>query len=148
MNQSTLVQVMAWCRHYLSQCWPRSMSPNGVTRPQWVKSISFNFMVSTQYNLTRVHQSFLLHCRRINGSEWTHGPCQMGNPQGQARGWRGPCSLLHERMCGRREGLKNGKCWKNICNVFKLNFSRENFPLFYLLCFLCIPLLNEVVGGL
>ena len=27
----TLVQVMAWCRqatsHYLSQCWPRSMSP-------------------------------------------------------------------------------------------------------------------------
>ena len=21
--------------HYLSQCWPRSMSPNGVTRPWW-----------------------------------------------------------------------------------------------------------------
>ena len=40
-DTSTLVQVMAWCRqatsHYLSQCWPRSMSPNGVTRPQWVK---------------------------------------------------------------------------------------------------------------
>ena len=39
-NKSTLVQVMAWCRqatsHYLSQCWPRSMSPNGVTRAQWV----------------------------------------------------------------------------------------------------------------
>ena len=33
---------MAWCRqatsHYLSQCWPRSMSPHGITRPQWVKS--------------------------------------------------------------------------------------------------------------
>ena len=31
---------MAWCRqatsHYLSQCWPSSMSPYGVTRPQWV----------------------------------------------------------------------------------------------------------------
>ena len=29
---------MAWCRqatsHYLNQCWPGSMSPNGVTRPQ------------------------------------------------------------------------------------------------------------------
>ena len=41
LDKSTLVQVMAWCRqatsHYLSQCWPRSMSPNGVTRPQWVK---------------------------------------------------------------------------------------------------------------
>ena len=39
-DESTLVQVMAWCRqaanHYLSQCWPRSMSPNIVTRPQWV----------------------------------------------------------------------------------------------------------------
>ena len=40
-DKSTLVQVMAWCRqatnHYLSQCWPRSLSPYGVTRPQWVK---------------------------------------------------------------------------------------------------------------
>ena len=39
--KSTLVQVMAWCRqaasHYLSQCCPRSLSPYGVTRPQWVK---------------------------------------------------------------------------------------------------------------
>ena len=39
-DQSTLVQVMAWCHqatsHYLSQCWPRSPSPCGVTRPQWV----------------------------------------------------------------------------------------------------------------
>ena len=40
-DKSTLVQVMAWCRqaasHYLSQCCPRSLSPYGVTRPQWVK---------------------------------------------------------------------------------------------------------------
>ena len=39
-DKSTLVQVMAWCRqatsHYLSQCWPRSVSPYGVTRAQWV----------------------------------------------------------------------------------------------------------------
>ena len=39
-DKSTLVQVMVWCRqatsHYLSQCWPRSLSPCGVTRPQWV----------------------------------------------------------------------------------------------------------------
>ena len=39
--KSTMVQVMAWCRqatsHYLSQCRPMSMSPYGVTRPQWVK---------------------------------------------------------------------------------------------------------------
>ena len=34
--------VMTWYRqvkgHYLSQCWPRSVSPYGVTRPQWVNS--------------------------------------------------------------------------------------------------------------
>ena len=43
-DKSTLVQVMAWCHqatsHYLSQCWPRSVSPYGVTRPQWVKKKS------------------------------------------------------------------------------------------------------------
>ena len=39
-DQSTLVKVMAcWCQatsHYLSRCWPRSMSPYGVNRPEWV----------------------------------------------------------------------------------------------------------------
>ena len=38
-DKSTLVRVMAWCRqatsHYLSQCWPSSTSPYGVTKPQW-----------------------------------------------------------------------------------------------------------------
>ena len=41
-HQSTLVQVMAWCcqatSHYLIQCWPRSLSPYYITRPQWVNS--------------------------------------------------------------------------------------------------------------
>ena len=39
-DKSKLVQViMAWCHqarsYYLSQCWPRSMPPYGITRPQW-----------------------------------------------------------------------------------------------------------------
>ena len=42
-DESTLVQVMAWCRqatsHYLSQCWHRSLSPYGVTRPHWVNTL-------------------------------------------------------------------------------------------------------------
>ena len=42
-NKSTLVQVMAWCcqatSHYLDQCWPRSPTPYGVTRPQRVNSV-------------------------------------------------------------------------------------------------------------
>ena len=39
-DKSTFVQVMAWCHqatsHCLSQYWPRSLSPYGITRPQWV----------------------------------------------------------------------------------------------------------------
>ena len=42
-DEPTLVKVMAWCHqatsHYLSQCWPRSMSPYSITRPQWGKII-------------------------------------------------------------------------------------------------------------
>ena len=44
-DKSTLVLVMAWCRqatcHYLIQCWPSSMSPYGVTRPQRVKRLVY-----------------------------------------------------------------------------------------------------------
>ena len=40
-DKSTLVQVLVWCRqvtsNYLTQCWPRSMTSCGVTRPQWNK---------------------------------------------------------------------------------------------------------------
>ena len=55
-DQSTLVKVMAWCRqassHYLSQCWSRSQSPYGVTRPQLVNSLrpSDTYTVGTPYN--------------------------------------------------------------------------------------------------
>ena len=37
---------MAWClqvtNHYLSQCWPKPMSPYGVTRLQWVFFLGFS----------------------------------------------------------------------------------------------------------
>ena len=49
-DKSTLVQVMA-TSHYLSQCWPRSMSPYGVTRPQWVnrKSVMLLILMTKTY---------------------------------------------------------------------------------------------------
>ena len=41
---SQLFPLMALCRQatsrYLSQCWPNSMSPHVVTRPQWVNSLA------------------------------------------------------------------------------------------------------------
>ena len=54
-DQSTLVQVMAWCRqatsHYLSQSWPRSLLPYGVARPQCVNSDCFSILVSLGLSL-------------------------------------------------------------------------------------------------
>ena len=46
-DRSTLAQVMAWCRqatsHYLSQCWPRFISPYGFTSSQWVNTCHLEF---------------------------------------------------------------------------------------------------------
>ena len=46
-NKSILVQVMT-CHHqatshYISQCWSKILSPDGVTRPQWVSTLFINF---------------------------------------------------------------------------------------------------------
>ena len=49
---------MAWCRqatnHYLSQCWPRSLLPYDVTRPQWVNTMNSQRIWSNKlwYNST------------------------------------------------------------------------------------------------
>ena len=60
-DKSTLGQVMAWCRqatsHYLTQCWPRSLSPYGVPRPQWVKDTWWQ-----DGNLSNGHQSNMPYC--------------------------------------------------------------------------------------
>ena len=57
-DELTLFQAMAWCRHstnhYLSQCWPRSMSPYGGTMPQWVDMcvyISNTFLLLCIYDI-------------------------------------------------------------------------------------------------
>ena len=70
-DKSTLVQVMAWCRqapsHYLSQCWPRSISPYGISRLQWV-NLSFDphaIFSGGEIHITRSHcnQSFQLNVK-------------------------------------------------------------------------------------
>ena len=42
-DESTLVQVMAWClpatSHYQNQCWNRYMLLYDITRPQWVNTL-------------------------------------------------------------------------------------------------------------
>ena len=57
-GKSTLVQVIAWCckaaSHFLSLCWPRSMSPYGVTRPQRVK-FSSHYHSQPMFNRSWLH---------------------------------------------------------------------------------------------
>ena len=64
-DQSTLVQVMAWCHqatsHYLSQCWPRSLTPYGITRPQWVKLVIFKIKDSSE-------ELFPWNCSNLNAT--------------------------------------------------------------------------------
>ena len=57
-DQSTWLQVMAWCRqatsHYLSQCWPRSLSSYCITRSQWVNDhMLWIFLTSSGVNLKK-----------------------------------------------------------------------------------------------
>ena len=65
-DKSTLVQVMAWCRqapsHYLSQCWPRSLSSYGITRPQWVKRATMLVKKSVFFTMSKdnTYRPFLM----------------------------------------------------------------------------------------
>ena len=91
-HQSTLVQAMAWCRqatsHYLSQCWPRPLSPYGITRPQWVNRSGdtpswLNYRPQFQLCIPRG----LSHlCRQSDASSAKLGQLacdSQGQPQGQ-----------------------------------------------------------------
>ena len=69
-DQSTLVQVMAWCRqaiiHYLRQCWPRALSPYDVTRPQWAKRDMARIYIKcylVKHTNAAKHQ--VIHCIRM-----------------------------------------------------------------------------------
>ena len=57
-DKSTLVQVIAWyhqaTRHYLSQCWPRSLSRYDVTNPQWINVPQYK-NISTWLNLSQCY---------------------------------------------------------------------------------------------
>ena len=63
-DESTLVQVMAWClqapSHYLSQCWPRSMPQYGITRPQWVDTHCWFVLVVDASNASEFTEMLLM----------------------------------------------------------------------------------------
>ena len=56
---------MAWCHqatsHYLSQCWPRSLSPHDITRPQWVQLLPLIWRLDTPKYHLGLHK-LLMNC--------------------------------------------------------------------------------------
>ena len=61
-DKSILVQVMVCCcqatNHCLSQYWPRSLSPYGVTRPQWINSHLFLLQTRAPCSPPAYYQAF------------------------------------------------------------------------------------------
>ena len=105
-DQSTLVQVMAWCRlatsHYLCQCWPRSLSPYGVTRPQWVNQCWLVICEVLWHSPERSLQEMLkLSCLDLKlqphppeANESTHLIRQYGKPFNNNKRKCGPVIIL------------------------------------------------------
>ena len=84
-DKSTLVQVMAWCHqatsHYLSQCWPRSLSPYGVTRPQWVNPECAEFyplQTKYLYRQSQNPKSWFRKCLILMAQWSEHSACNRG----------------------------------------------------------------------
>ena len=77
-DQSTLVQVMAWCRqatsHYPSQWWPRFLSPYGITRPKWVPGTHLGIWFSDEKEIICLPRPIMpdykfikscIHCHQV-----------------------------------------------------------------------------------
>ena len=62
--------------NYLSQCWPSSMSPYGVTRPQWVKMIN----TSPSESIIRAVYTYTFVCHSLpNTVSYAFHSIQGGN---------------------------------------------------------------------
>ena len=136
-DKSTLVQVMAWCHqatsHYLSQCWPRSLSPYGVTRPQWVNGHRCSEPISPVDLLHRAPQ-----CGR--GSNIILSFAQLNQPSGTICTTnlreKLPCQWNHVLCIIQLQGTANNRLKYQPCTTphnlwsrFKYSFSMMNTDL-------------------
>ena len=70
-NKSSLVQIMAWCFHYLNQWWPGSLTHTCITQPQWVK------LVYTTLN----------HAVNEDGYQWKYSYILLNDFNNDSNGW-------------------------------------------------------------
>ena len=118
-DKSTLVQVMAWCRqaasHYLTQRWPWSMSPYGVTTLR-VEQNGWRFADSIFKNmciLIQISLKFVLQClidkigsaNRLVLTKW------------QANTWTNDDPVhCHVYVS---LGLNELRMWFNVCDLYE-----------------------------
>ena len=152
-DKSTLVQVMAWCcqatSHYLSQCWPRSVSPYGVTRPQWVNhhSISLKFYIG-HGNITAVLCAKFLEIGIYRQMRFT------------MNFWWNSCItkvplLINSKVIGVQLGLASiatefeRRAYENVPLKVPLCMSSLKFACYYYEKFCCnVVYLSHFIGGL
>ena len=86
-EESALVQIMAWCHqaasHYLRQCWPRSMFPYVITRPQLVHSkcaVNLHSGSNLIAFLKLLFPQFVLKDPKKKASTPMQNPCRNGVP--------------------------------------------------------------------
>ena len=105
-DKSTWVQVMAWCHqapsHYLSQCWLRSMSLYGITRPQWVNEACCWTAISSATTMMTSSNGSIFHvtgplCGEFTGHWWIPHTGQ----------WRG--ALMFSLICAWINGWVNNR---------------------------------------
>ena len=84
-DESTLVQIMAWCHqatsHYLSQCWPCCMSPFGITRPQWVHVLNLFWKYKSNFEVSAI--SFIFFRNHPQSNQWSGYLCRHFSRTGQ-----------------------------------------------------------------
>ena len=101
---TTLVQVLTWCHqaasHLLNQCWPRSMSPYGVIRPQRVNFHKWHEITFNPWCLQGSSDQFLWwqtppwHVYDLLIPQWSDS-CRL-EAQGNLSIWLNPLNLSHE----------------------------------------------------
>ena len=83
-DKSTLVQVIAWCRqatsHYLGQYRPRSLSPYGISRPQWVNMSVLVLSISMFLSFAKARLFLPLQCLWSVMIIWQQGPPLLTKP--------------------------------------------------------------------
>ena len=109
---------MAWCHqatsHYLIQCWPRSLSPYDVTRPQWVKCFAPSNSSNCSFVLYNDVMMSIMVCKITGISIVCSKVYSRADKKTSKLRVTGLCEgnqLVTGGFSSQREGLWSGKCF-------------------------------------